>query len=195
MFRRPSLLGQFVGPGRRTLHSTPHQSHPNLPSLNTPPKFIHGSPIALNVIVPPSVEPQVVIASTTEEIGDLVQSYRGILRGPGTNGTTELILRSRYPELSPSEIYEIVSPYFTSVAEERHHRQVADKAFEEKARNGLIKFVDDKGLKYRELDRTVTKDGKPVAEWEGILELDSGQVLFLECKHCVTSVLYPINFL
>ncbi len=37
------------------------------------------------------------------------------------------------------------------MAEERHHRQVADKAFEDKARNGLIKFVDDKGIKYREL--------------------------------------------
>jgi len=153
---------------------------------------MHGSPISLHVIVPPSVQPQVVIASTSEELDDLVQSYRGTLRGPGSNGTTHLILRSRYPELSPTEVYEIVSPYFNAVQEERHHRQVADKAFEEKARNCLFKFLNDKGIKYCELDRTVEKDGKAIAEWEGIVEVDSGQVVLLECKHCITSVLYSI---
>jgi hypothetical protein len=49
------------------------------------------------------------------------------LRGPGSNGTTQLIVRSRYPQLSPTEVYEIVSLYFNSVQEERHHCQVADK--------------------------------------------------------------------
>lgn len=93
--------------------------------------------LLFNLIVPPSVEPQVVIASTTEELDDLIQSYRGILRGPGSNGTTQLILRSRYPEVSPSEIYKILSSYFDAVAEGRRRRQLADKAFEEKALNAL----------------------------------------------------------
>jgi hypothetical protein len=85
---------------------------------------------------------------------------------------------------------KIVSPYFKSVQEERYHRQVADLAFEEKAGNCLFKFLKDNGTKYRELDRTVEKDGKAVAEWEAIVELESGQVVLLKCKHCVTSVLY-----
>ena len=29
---------------------------------------------------------------------------------------------------------------------------------------------------------TVTKDGKTVAEWEGILDVDSGQMLFLNAS-------------
>jgi hypothetical protein len=153
---------------------------------------MHGSPISLQLIVPPSVQPQAVIASNPEELDDLVQSYCGSLRGPGSNGTTELILRSRYPELSPTEVYEIVSPYFNSVQEEQHHRQVADKAFVEKARNCLFKLLKDNGTKYRELDRTVENDGKAVAEWEAIVELESGEVVLLECKHCVTTVLYSI---
>ena len=85
------------------------------------------------------------------------------LRGHSSNGITQLILPSRYPELSPSETYEIVSPYLATMAEERHHMQLVDKTFEDKARNGLIKFVDDKGIKYLELDRIVTKNGKTVA--------------------------------
>lgn len=94
-----------------------------------------------------------------------------------------------------TEVYEIMSLYFNAVQEECYHRQVADKAFEEKARNGLFKFLNDKEIKYRELDRTVKKDGKAVAEWEYIVEGDSGQVVLLECRHFVTSVLYSINFL
>ena len=190
MFRKPTLLAASVRLARRNLHHTTYQCRPNLPPVNSSTKFIYGSPISLNLIVPPSVQPEIVIVSTSEELDDLVQSYRGTLRGPSSNGTTQLILRSRYPELSPTEVYEIVSPYFNAVQEERHHRQVADKAFEEKARNGLFKFLNDKGIKYRELDRTVEKDGKAVAEWEGIVEVDSGQVVLLECEHCVTSVLY-----
>lgn len=78
--------------------------------------------------------------------------------------------------------------YFNVADEERLHRQVADKAFEDKARNGLIKFVNYNGIRYREMNCFIRKDGKNFSEWEGILETDSGQVLFLECKHCVTSV-------
>jgi len=153
---------------------------------------MYGSPISLQLIVPPSLQPQAVIASTSEELDDLVQSYHGTLRGPGSDGTTQLILRSRYPELSPTELYEIVSPYFNSVQEERHHRQVVDKAFEDNARNCLFKFLKDNGIKYHELGRTVEKNGKAVAEWEAVAELESGQVVLLECKHCVTSVPYSI---
>ena len=77
--------------------------------------------------------------------------------------------------------------------EEPHHRQVADKPFEEKARsNCVFKFLKDNGIKYRELDRTVEKDEKAVAKWEAIVELESGQVVMLECQYCVTSVLYSI---
>jgi hypothetical protein len=64
---------------------------------------MHDSPIALNLIIPTSVESQVVIAVITEELDDLIQSYRRVLRGPGSNGITQFILRSC---LSPSEIYE-----------------------------------------------------------------------------------------
>ena len=81
--------------------------------------------------------------------------------------------------MSPTAVYEIVSPYFNSVQEEQHHRQVADKAFEDKARNWLFKFLKDNGIKYRELGRTVEKDGKAVAEWEAGAELESGQVGFV----------------
>ena len=72
--------------------------------------------------------------------------------------------------------------------------EVADKAFEDKARNGLIKFVNDNGIKYREMNIFIKKDGKGFSEWEGILETDSGQVLFLECRHCVTSV-PPLHYI
>lgn len=191
----PTLLAASVGLARRNLHRTAHQHHPKLPRLNSSSGFTHGSPISLNLIIPPSIQPQVVIASTIGELDDLVKkTYRGTLRSSDSNGTTRIILRSCYPELSPTEIYEIVSPYFNAEKEDRLHHQLADKAFEEKSRNCLFKFLNDKGIKYRELDRTIKKDGKTVAEWEAIVETDSGQIMLLECKHCVTSVLYSLTF-
>jgi hypothetical protein len=119
MFRMLILLAASVGLARRNLHNTAHQ---HLPRLNSSTKFKHGSPISLNLIIPPSIKPQVVIASTIEELDDLVRVYRGALRGSGSNGTAQIILRSRYPELSPTEVYEIISPYFNDVQEECHHR-------------------------------------------------------------------------
>src|SRR5271169_3195175 len=52
--------------------------------------------------------------------------------------------------------------------EEKFHREVADKAFEEKCRSAMIKFLNTKGIAYRELQRKVTEGGIPVAEWETI---------------------------
>jgi hypothetical protein len=94
------------------LDSNPLQSRPDLRSADAPPKFMYGSLVTLNLIMPPSVELQAVTVSSLEEMHDPVQSFKAILRGRGLNGVTQLILRSRHSELSPSEVYEIFSPVF-----------------------------------------------------------------------------------
>jgi hypothetical protein len=68
-----------------------------------------------------------------------------------------------------------VSPYFDAVKEERHHRQVADKTFEDKARIGLFKFLNARESSIARWIVKSKKDGKAVVEWEGTVEVDSGQ--------------------
>lgn len=154
-------------------------------------KFNHGDSIRLTLIVPSSKEPRILQCQTTDQLTEFVEVYKGTLAAPGADGFTEIIPRSKYSEVSPSTIYEIISPFFTSMSDERQHRQIADKAFKDKSRKALIRYLDEQRLSFRELDRVIKVDGNIIAEWEGVFELESG-IWFLECKHCVSTVFYPI---
>jgi hypothetical protein len=148
----------------------------------------------LNLIVPPSKKPEIVRFSTPKSLSDFVQNtYREYLRGPGPNGASGIIFPSQYQYLSPSEVYRIVSPLYETIAKERYYWKIEDEAFKDKCHNAMIKFLQHQGGEFRELSRTVGEEGRFMEEWEGIFEMASGHVLLLECKYCVTSVLYPIN--
>lgn len=75
---------------------------------------------------------------------EYINSYNGALATLCANGDYYLIPRSKYFEVSPSITYEIVSPYFNSMTEERQHRQIADKAFEAKSRKALLRYLDER---------------------------------------------------
>lgn len=49
----------------------------------------------------------------------------------------KIILPSKYSEVV---VYEIIFPFFISVKDEFQHRQVADKAFEDKSRQALTRY-------------------------------------------------------
>src|SRR5216117_1850236 len=98
-------------------------------------------PIALNLIVPPSKELRSFKCPTPDALIEYVDSYNGTLATPFVDGFSEIIPRSKYSEVSPSVTYEIVSPYFNSMNEEHQHRQIADKAFESKSREALIRYL------------------------------------------------------
>jgi hypothetical protein len=74
-------------------------------------------------------------------------------------------------------VYEIISPYFKADDEQRHQNQIADKAFETKARHALTKYLNEAGIKYQETERKIKCGKDTVAEWEGIFMVDGG-VLF-----------------
>lgn len=82
-----------------------------------------------------------------------------------------------------------MSPLYEAIAKERKYWKIEDEAFKDKCHNAMIKFLQDQGSEFRELSPIVGEEG----EWEGIFEMASGHLLLLECKYCVTSVLYPIN--
>ena len=77
--------------------------------------------------------------------------------------------------------------------DERQHRQVADKCFEDKSRQALSRYLGEQEFSFRQLDRIIEVDGKTVAEWEGVFELEDGGIWFLECKHCISTVSYPVH--
>ena len=119
--------------------------------------------------------------------------YKGALAAPGAYGCPEIIPRSKYFEVSPSIRYEIISPYFTSMEDERQHRQIADQAFQDKSRQALTRHLEEQQFSYRELDRVIKVDEKTIVEWEGVFALEDGKVWFLECKHYVSTAFYPIK--
>ena len=170
----------------------PHRALQSLKALSN--KFKYGDLIKLTLIVPSSKESTLLLCRTTDQLTDFVKLYKGQLAERRSDGFTEIIPRSKYSDVSPSVIYEIISPFFTSLGDERHHWQVADKAFEEKSREALIRYLEEEQVVFRELSRVIKVDGESdiIAEWEGVFELEGGEIWFLECKHCVTTVFYPI---
>lgn len=160
-------------------HPHPHRTlHSLRRNFN---KFNHGDSVSLILVVPPSKETQVLECETTDELTRFIKLYKGELTTLSKNGSTKIIPPSKYSEVSPSTVYEIKSPFFTSIDEDRRHY----KAFEDKSRLALIRYLDEHQRSFHELNRVIKVDGRIVAEWEGVFELESGEVWFLECKHCV----------
>jgi hypothetical protein len=174
-----------------SLHKQPLYPHRSLKTMSN--KFKHGDLIKLALIVPSSNEPTLLRCRTTDQLSDFVKLYKGELAERGADGFTEIIPRSKYSEVSPSVIYEIISPFFTSLGDEHHHWQVVDKAFEDKSREALIRYLEAEQFVFRELSRVIKVDGGIIAQWGGVFELEGGEIWFLECKHCVTIVFYHIN--
>lgn len=100
-----------------------------------------------------------------------------MLRADGT----EIIPPSKYSEVSPSIIYEIIVPLFNSMKDEHQHRQVADKAFKEKSRQALTRYLEEQQFSFRELDRVIKADDRIIAEWEGV---SSGGRLTIVIQNC-----------
>lgn len=169
----------------------PLYSHRTFETLKAPSKFEHGESIRLTIMVPSSKEPQILRCQTTDQLSRFVEVYKGALAVLGVDGT-EIIPPSKYSEVSPSTIYEIISPFFASMKDERQHPQAADKAFEDKSRQALTRYIKEQQFSFHELGRTIKVDGSLIAEWEGVYELEGGGIWFLECKHCVSTVVNPV---
>jgi hypothetical protein len=101
-------------------------------------------------MVPPSKEPEMINFHTIRELSEFVKLYRGILYVMHANGTSTFILPEKYCEMSPSTVYEIRSPYFDPLIDERRHRQIADKAFEQKSREAMIRYLHDQKIPFHE---------------------------------------------
>lgn len=182
------LLGHAFRPKRITFPSHLQRFHPPpVLSLSSNAKVNPpSSPISLKLVTPDSKEPEIYRFGDASALNTFVKSYGGSLRGPLSNRYTVISARD-YSSLTPDRVYEIVSPYFKAVDEQRHHNQNADKAFKSKARHALVKYLNEAGINYEEMEREIKCGKDAVAEWEGIFTIDGG-VLFLECKNAITDV-------
>jgi hypothetical protein len=109
--------------------------------------------------------------------------------------------------------------------EDIRHNQVADKAFEDKCRPAMVKFLEEQGQQAEPQDRIFynrvpkppvqetsdtrspahsardnsTSEGPTnwdiVIEWNGVWKDEQGVYNLLECKHCMTAVLIPNMFI
>src|SRR5208337_2923610 len=100
--------------------------HHGLRSLKTTSnKFTCGTKIRLNLVAPPSTEPRVLECGTTDELAEYIKLHRGSLAIFNEDGSTRIIHRSQYAEVSPCTTYNIISPFYTSFKEKIQHHQVA----------------------------------------------------------------------
>jgi len=93
-----------------------------------------------------------------------------------------------YQDLSPLDTYTIATPYHSPLKNVQQYLQTCDKMFENKSREAMLRFMNDAGMTYKELDRIIKDGERLVAEWEAVFEVDGHGVFFLECKHKVTEV-------
>ena len=101
-----------------------HSHKPSIQSHDT----TQETSFTIQLIVPPSTQPERVEFSDTIALDNFVKSYQGSLRAPGPNGMTRILGPTQYKSLSPTEIYRISSPYFSAVQDERQHSQISDKS-------------------------------------------------------------------
>ena len=176
--------------------STANFTHHKIRTVNTGSKWFNTSnAISLRMILPPSKDPEIVHCEDTDSLVNFVKTYKGTLCAIRPDGSSEIVPPAKYCEISPSTLYKVVSPFFGAMSDERLHRQIADKAFEQKSREAMIHYLDEHQLPFHELDRIIKVDGKPIAEWEGVFQLASGNIWFLECKHCVSIVFFHFSHL
>lgn len=174
----------------RRLHARLHHSQLYGTSIKSSNPSGHEPPFSLQLIVPPSGQVKTILFDDTAALDKFINSYNGSLRAAAPNGNERIITPKRYKDLSTSQIYEIVSPFFLTTQNERQHSQISNKAFEAKSRQAMIDYLNNSGLEFHELDRVIKDGDTSVAEWEGVFELDN-RVYFLECKHRITAVHSP----
>jgi hypothetical protein len=154
--------------------------------------FAHGSPLRLKIIVPPLRHLDVNDFEAPEGLARYIDSFHGILRelpsSTAADQTPKILGQNALKYVTPSETYEILSPFWQAVDEHRMHSQIADKAFESKSRLTLMSYLQRRNIVFEEVEREIKRDGVTVCEWEGVFRLATGEFIFLECKHRMTLV-------
>ena len=128
---------------------------------------------------------------------------RAVLKALSTPTAAETIIHpSAYSALDPSRTYFIYAPLHTEESVDIRHHQVTDRAFEEKSRLVLARFLKSQGLKVVECSRELYKldsvenaKRNAVIEWDGCWTDEVGMYYVLECKHFMSAVFSRLHTL
>ena len=184
----------FVRGGRHLLRNRLHFPLSRFRHSRKSIKFNNPSqqkPFTLRLIVPPSDEPKEVEFDDTVALNMYVKSYGASLCVQTPNGGSRVLNPNKYMSLSPNAIYVVSSPYFPTEKEKKEeprYSKYSARAFEDKSRHAMIRYLVNTGTKFKELDRVIKHDGRDVAEWEGVFQSEQNTIFFLECKHIIRDV-------
>ena len=117
MVSKPHRLGHLASRlyarlPRSQLYGTP---------IKPPNPSGHERPFSLQLIVPLSGQVKTISFDDTTALDKFINSYNGSLRTAESNGNERIITPKKYKSLSPSQTYEIVSPFFMAAQNERKH--------------------------------------------------------------------------
>ena len=186
------------------------------------PTAVTSFPITLKIQGPKESSPIARVFKSPEALSTWVSSHkRAALKAFATPAQKEEIFsRSDYRSLDPKRTYGVYAPLHSEEMEDIRYNQIADKAFEDKCRLAIAKFLKEQGQQVEEQDRVLynlvpgssigtshnespassplhnsTLAGRPKSdvaiEWEGVWKDGTGIYYLLECKHFMTAVFMP----
>jgi len=167
------------------------------------PSNVVQYPIVLRTQAPDDSEPVERLFRSRHCLTKWVSTYkRAALKAfPSTTQKEEILSEDQYSSLDVDRVYGISSPLHTEEVTDLRHNQIADRAFEEKCRLAVSRYLISQGLDIQDRERTLYENvlgwnathmpPKPNAaiEWEGLWMDGDGIYYLLECKHFMTLVL------
>lgn len=191
-------------------------------STASAPTAVISFPITLKILGPQESSPIDRVFKSPEALSTWVSSHkRAALKAFATpTQKEEFFSRSDYPLLDPKRTYGVYAPLHSEEMEDIRHNQIADKAFEDKCRLAMAKFLKEQGQQVEEQDRVLynlmpesspgpsdnespassplhtstlacrTKSDVAI-KWDGVWKDGRRIYYLLECKHFMTAVFMP----
>jgi hypothetical protein len=120
-----------------------------------------------------------------KDLADFLKNPPQFLRDPETN---KAFRHNNVKQINPNVIYEIAGPGL-EYREKGIVSREWDKVFEAKSARALKEILSKEDPGLVELPRVIKdKQGKDVCEWEGVYQLSSGCIVFLEAKYRMSKV-------
>jgi hypothetical protein len=142
-------------------------------------------PVTLRISLPEYGKPVSLRFTSFDNIADFLKP-KSFFVDPSSGTTVQI---DQVEDLDPGVVYDVYGPGWTHRQKGLSREQVVDRVFENKAAMALKAILQKEAGGFVELPRVIQDEkGKDVAEWEAVLELPDGCVVFLEVKFCMSMV-------
>jgi hypothetical protein len=156
--------------------------------------LITSYPVSLKFQYPSSDIPYILTFTSKKDIENFLSERKQFLSNPITGHS---IRPSQTEMIDPTMTYDIVGPGYPYPYREKSlsREQVWDRVFERKTAEALKKWLVLEGEEFVEMPRVIKDSARQdVSNWELMVELSDGTVIFLESKFRMSKVSCQLIF-